>query len=361
MAGWLPHGPVVPTEPTLSRNWVAAAYDAVAGSPEIQPLLVSAVHLSTQAPAMVLPLVRRRRDGLQVIEFVPGMAGGRNPPILWASSPSSGTGMQDLCGAVYQAVRGADLLHLADMPETIAGRPNPLAAMANVTRPGVRDPILTLDDDWTEFWYGLERGFRKSLERAGRSFAELPGAAFRCERPGPRAAGIARDIERLFGGTGAHDGNAPAGVGAPFGPLLRGMAEGDPNDASTVVAALTVGDVVVAGLVAISAGSRCTVVGAVARGGEWSRYALRRVLIARTLRALHAEGDRAFDLGLAGDPAFVDRASGPARTLLGVGLALSRTGRDALGQAGPKTLMRRVLALGRPGGARRSRPSPSAT
>ena len=122
--------------PFQTRAWLATWYRAFCDGADHRPLiaLVHDTDVDARTPAverlvLVLPLVRRRRHGLPLVEYADRGITDYNLPIL---GPKGDTDAAAALDAVARAVRPYARLSLRKMPLSVSGTPNLLASVSHV-------------------------------------------------------------------------------------------------------------------------------------------------------------------------------------------------------------------------------------
>lgn len=123
--------------PFQTRAWLLPWYRIVAPAFGVSPLFATLRERASGRPLMLLPLCLRRRHGVLRVEFPDLGTSDYNAPLLapgFAPEMSMGDdGFAALWQDILAALPRADLICFEKMPETLAGRPNPLARLAGAT------------------------------------------------------------------------------------------------------------------------------------------------------------------------------------------------------------------------------------
>ena len=293
---------------------------------------------------MGLPLVRTREGAKRIIAFADGGLTDYNAPILaldGAPSESDGAGVWR---ALRAALPAADLLQFEKMPVTILGRPNPLASLPSSTPSSLIGNILHVPGSWDEWHWGLERTFRKELERSARVFEKHPGAAFRRYEPGAEAERVYGELKRLQAARIA-ELNLPYILDSePARSVYDDIAREGLRNGTAVLTALTIGDEVVAALLGITDGRHYAMTRLATPDARWKNFSPGRMVIERTMKMLHAEGFRAFDFTI-GDYSYKRRIGVTPVPMVEATLALSPLGWPEAGKAWLKAAVKRHPAL----------------
>ncbi|MCJ2083857.1 GNAT family N-acetyltransferase [Methylobacterium sp. J-090] len=274
--------------PFQDTAWLRAWYATLGARPGTRPVLVTVREAGTGRIALALPWVLERAGGLRVVGFADGGITDYNAALLGPAAPAGPEAWTRVAKAVRAALPPADLLHLTKLAGPVAGWPGtgPTALNGNLIR---------IDGPWEAFHRGLERTFRKELERSGRVFLRHDGAAFRQIQSGAEAASILDALEGL-------QRARIADLGLPYvldDPAIarhyRTLVERGLDDGSVVLTALTAGPEVVGALLGLRSGEHYAMVRLAAAGGAWRNVSPGRLLIARTMEHLHGHGARTFD------------------------------------------------------------------
>ena len=126
--------------------------------------------------------------------------------------------------------------------------------------------------------------------------------------------------------------------------IYESLTEKNLRDGSAVLGALAAGDKVVAALPGIRCGPDFAMVRLAAAGGEWKRCSPGRLVIERTMRALHERGVRRFDFTI-GDYPYKRRLGAVPKPLVEIISARSWRGLPEAGKARLKSFVRARPAL----------------
>ena len=249
-----------------------------------------------------MPLIRRLQNGIRIVEFADLELTDYNAPMLTAAAPRDAKVARalwrDLRAALRRMPGGADLIRLRKMPVDLDGRPNPLALLDGAGPCSLNGNALTTGDDFDTYRYSLDRTVRKELERSWRVFTRHPAAAFKIITDKNEALRILSTME-------IQQGTRMQQLGLNFilndetcAAFYRNLVGGGVDNGYVVVSALTVGEEVVATLLGIRAGSHYLMVRISNAGEKWSNCSPGRLIIERTMAALHKDGVRKFDFSV---------------------------------------------------------------
>lgn len=318
-----------PPTPFQHPQWVAAWYDAFAAAEGIEPLIAIVTDASTGEQAALLPLIRRRQNNIAIIEFADLDLTDYNAPLLGPAAPRDAKAAQALWRDLKTALRrlpgGADLIRLRKVAVDLDGRPNPLALLDEAGPCSLNGNIVTTGEDYDAWRYTLEKTVRKELERSWRVFTRDPAAGFEIVTDNNRAL-------RILSTTEVQQGTRMQSLGLNFilndetcAAFYRNLVRDGVGSGYALVTALTVGDEVVATLLGIRCGARYVMIRISNAGDKWSNCSPGRLIIERTMAALHKDGVREFDFSV-GNYAYKRRFGVVRLPLVDVSAALSWRG-----------------------------------
>jgi CelD/BcsL family acetyltransferase involved in cellulose biosynthesis len=317
--------------PTAFQNpqWYEAWYAAFADADGVSPVIAFVTDAATGEPAALLPLIRHRQGGIRTIEFADLDLTDYNAPLLGPAAPrdaaSARVFWRDLRGALRKLAGGADLIRLRKVAPDLDGRPNPLALLDAVAECPVNGNLVITDDDYDVWRHTLERTVRKELERSWRVFTRDSAASFVITADSDEAL-------RILATTEAQQGSRMQSLGVNFilndencAAFYRSLVRNGIASGYAIVSALTTGEEVVATLLGIRNGSRYVMIRISNAGDKWSNCSPGRLIIERTMAALHKQGVREFDFSI-GNYAYKRRFGVKRLPLLDVSAALSWRG-----------------------------------
>lgn len=247
-------------------------------------------------PCMLLPLVYEV-NGLRALRFADADVADNNAPVLGAAAPATPEAFRAAWIAALRAMPAADIVSIDKQPETIAGAPNPMRWLGRPQPCPLQSHPLTLAGSFEDYSRSRTKKFRKEQERVWRVFTRTPGAQFELVAGPERALAILSDMDRLQAVRMAEVGadyqlNEPNYRAFYKALVSRGIG------GSVVLGALTAGDETVAALLGVSNGHSVAFVRLAHAGGEWANCSPGRLVIERTLVALHERGIRDFDFSI---------------------------------------------------------------
>ncbi len=318
-----------PGTPFQDSRWLDAWYLAFAGGDDVEPLIAVITEAATGQRAALLPLVRRLQKGIRIVEFADLDLTDYNAPLLGPAAPRDARTARAMWRELKAALRrmqgGTDLIRLRKMPVDLAGRPNPLALLDSAGPCALNGNTVVTGEDFDAWRFSLERTVRKELERSWRVFARDPGAAF----------GMVSDRNealQILAVTEAQQGARMQQLGLNFilnneacAAFYRNLVSDGLGSGFAVVSALTAGEEVVATLLGVRSGSHYVMVRISNAGEKWSNCSPGRLIIERTMAALHRDGVRSFDFSI-GNYAYKRRFGVVPLALADVSAALSWRG-----------------------------------
>jgi CelD/BcsL family acetyltransferase involved in cellulose biosynthesis len=303
--------------PFQHPQWLDAWYGAFAGVDDVEPLLAVVTDAATGEQAVLLPLIRRLQKGIRIVEFADLDLTDYNAPVLGSAAPRDARAAaalwRDLKAALRRSRGGADLMRLRKMPVDLGVRRNPLALNGN---------IVVTGEDYDGWRFTLERTVRKELERSWRVFTRDPAAGFNIVADHDEALQVLSTTEVQQGTRMQHLGLNFVLNNETCAAFYRNLVRDGVGNGYAVVSALTVGDEVVATLLGIRSGARYVMIRISNAGEKWSNCSPGRLIIERTMAALHKDGVREFDFSI-GNYAYKRRFGVARLPLVDITAALS--------------------------------------
>jgi len=317
------------TTPFQHGRWLAAWYDAFASQPDVAPLLATVRDAATGEIALRLPLIRRKAGGLRIVEFADLELTDYNAPVLGPAAPRDAGPAELLWRELRRALRrlpdGADLVRFKKIPLDLAGVPNPLAMPRGAGPCSVNGNLVVTGDDFEQYRRSLKRDIRKVLDRCWRNFTKYPSAAFRVMTDPEDALRVLAVLDQQQGARMRQlDANFVLADGCN-GAFYRNLIRDNVASGYAVLSALTAGDEVVAILLGVRDGARYVMLRISNAGEEWSHCSPGRLVIDRTMAALHSQGVREFDFSV-GDYDYKRRFGATPVPLADISAALSWRG-----------------------------------
>ena len=179
------------------ETWRTAWYETLGRKAGAVPLAVTVVDTLQNRDVMALPLVRHKVDNLSIIEFADGGLTDYNAPILGAGAPTTAVDAEALWRTLRANLPAADVLRFTKMPGAIGAAPNPFALLSAARPSRFHGNILRVDGAWDEWHWGLERTFRKELERSSRVFEKKTASRFQRIMNAREAAHVYAQLQQI--------------------------------------------------------------------------------------------------------------------------------------------------------------------
>lgn len=288
--------------PFQERRWLDAWYAAFADADDVEPLIAVISNASTSEPVALLPLIRRLQNGIRIVEFADLDLTDYNAPVLGLTAPRDANSARalwrDLLTALRRLPEGADLVRLRKMPVDLGGSPNPLALLDDASRCSFNGNIVVTGDDFETYLRSLKRTMRKQLARSWRAFTRDPAATFKIVSDEIEARWILATMEVQQGARMQYLGLNFFLNDETCAAFYRNLVGKNLQSGYAVLTTLIVGTEVVATLLGVRTGSRYVMVRISNAGEKWSNCSPGRLIIDRTMAALHADGVREFDFSI---------------------------------------------------------------
>jgi CelD/BcsL family acetyltransferase involved in cellulose biosynthesis len=293
---------------------------------EASPLIAIVADGITGRRIALVPLILRVRHGVRIVEFADLNVTDYNAPLLADGVTFDAAEAQAMSQALVAALRklpgGADLVRLRKMPSRFEGRLNPLAVLGRPGSSSLNGNIINIGEDFEAYRASIKR---MQLPRSWRVFSRHPGAAFRMIDSVDEALDII-DV------TDAQQQARMQKLGLEFvlndqvhakfyrDVVRRGLPKG-----YAVVSVLACDEGIVATVLGIKQRDSFVFLRISNGGRRWANCSPSRLIIERTMAALHAQGMRRFDLSI-GNYAFKRRFGATQLRLADASIALSWRG-----------------------------------
>ena len=284
--------------------WFEAWYGAFK---EASPLIAIIVDGITGRRIALVPLVLRVRYGVRMIEFADLNVTDYNAPLLADGVTLDAAQARAMSQALVAALRklpgGADLIRFKKMPSGLAGGINPLALLGRAGSSSLNGNIIETGDDFEAYRTSIKR---IQMPRYWRVFCRHPGAVFR----------MTSSVDDALKAVDVLDAQQQARMqklGLEFvlndethARFYRDLVRHGLADGYVVVSTLTCDEAVVATMLGIRRDDYFVVLRISNAGARWAHCSPSKLVVERTMAALHAQGVRRFDLSV-GNYAFKRR------------------------------------------------------
>jgi CelD/BcsL family acetyltransferase involved in cellulose biosynthesis len=303
-----------------NTHWLAAWYGAF---DTVSPLIAIISDAATDRQLVLVPLIHRVQRGIRIVEFADLDLTDYNAPVLGLGDAID---PRALCRTLVAALRrlpdGVDLIRLRKMPACVDGRPNPLASLGGVGSCSLNGNLIVIGDDFEVYRASIKR---MQLPRSWRVFNRNPGATFRI------IAGVDEALA-LLDTTDAQQQARMQRLGLEFNlndepraKFYRDLVSRGVEAGYVIASALMCGQEIVATALGIRQGTAFVFLRISNAGKRWSACSPSRLIIERTMAALHQDGVRQFDLSI-GNYAFKRRFGAAQFPLTDVSIALGWRG-----------------------------------
>jgi CelD/BcsL family acetyltransferase involved in cellulose biosynthesis len=305
------------------KRWFEAWYGAF---DSVSPLIAMIHDATTHREVALVPLIRRVQRGIRLVEFADLDLTDYNAPLLGRDAPGDEAGARALCQALVAALRklpeGADLLRMQKMPAFIGGRPNPFVSLGRMGSCSLNGNLVETDDDFDAYRTSIKK---MQLPRSWRVFNRYPGAAFE----------IVDKVDEALKLLDLMDTQQHARMqclGLPFNlnegaraQFYRNLVTNGLQEGFAVVSSLKCNEGIVATVLGIRQEKTFIFLRISNAGRRWSHCSPSRLIVERTMTALHQDGVRTFDLSV-GNYAFKRRFGAVPLPLTDVSIALGWRG-----------------------------------
>ncbi|MEZ5841601.1 MAG: GNAT family N-acetyltransferase [Hyphomicrobiales bacterium] len=282
--------------PFQTLPWCRTLMEKVGGGAE--PVLVVVTDRDGR-DLMLLPLVRRQRNRLMVIEFIDFGYSDYNAPLLGTPHAIDADYMKTLWQAILEALPAADTLHLDKQPEQIGGVANPLVGLVGSRPVKLMSHGVALPEKWADFHeVVLSKRTAKSIRQQGRRLARAGKVTFIHSREGEKAA------EQLFDGLVELRIARFAKLGRDE-PLLddgvRSFYRSMVSAGKAMMMGIKVDGEIIAVLYGLVEGRSFSLLILAMASGDWEKYSPGLVMVESGMAHLHKTGFRYFDFTIGGE------------------------------------------------------------
>jgi CelD/BcsL family acetyltransferase involved in cellulose biosynthesis len=274
---------------------------------EASPLIAIVSDGITGRRIALVPLVLRVRHGVRIVEFADLNVTDYNAPLLADGVALDAAEAREVSKVLIAGLRqlsvGVDLVRLKKMPAKLATGFNPLALLGRAGSSSLNGNIIETGDDFEAYRTSIKR---IQMPRYWRVFSRHPGATFRIMSSVDEALKTldvldAQQQERMqkLGLEFVLNDKAHAHFYRDL--VRRGLADG-----YAVVSALTCDEAVVATMLGVRQDDYFVVLRISNAGARWSHCSPSKLVVERTMAAIHEQGVRRFDLSV-GNYAFKRR------------------------------------------------------
>ena len=290
------------TGPFQTTPWLTAWYTTLGTTPGVQPLLASIRRRGDERLMMALPLLLHRNGRLRRIEFADLGVTDYAAPLLTPDCPLQPQQIRAMFAALRRALPRADLFRVHKCAATIGALANPMLQLSGMRPSTLNGNLVTIGEDFDAWRSTLPKPHRKGMERAWRVFSRHDNATFRLAEDADDATRLLQDLESQQRVNIAKKG-WPYLLDQPGYPdFYRRLLADGLHDGTTVLSALTAEGETVAALLGIRRGDYYAMLRVGSSVERWRHCSPGRLVMERTLAALHRDGVRRFDLTIGNYP-----------------------------------------------------------
>ncbi len=281
--------------PFQTTRWMQSWVETVGAEPGIQALPVVVYETTANQPIMLLPLVLNYSDTLKKIEPADLGLSDYNAPIIASNLLLSKQETAQIWQAVKAVLPPHDMLLITKTPEKIEGKANPFYTVKNANKSPLNGNILSIKTPWEAYHWGLERTFRKEIERSWRVFEKHVQARFENVTNTDDASRILLELEDQQSARMAEIG-ADYSLDKPdMTAFYRNIVQNGVGDQSVRLTALRVGNEIASALLGVTNGTAYSMVRLSTGDKKWKNCSPGRLLIYKTMEYMHAQSFDTFD------------------------------------------------------------------
>ncbi len=293
---------------------------------EAQPLIAIIGDTFTRQKVALVPLIRHVRRGVRIVEFADLNVTDYNAPILRPGVKFDVAEAAAMSRALIAELRnlpgGVDLVRFQKMPSKLSGGVNPLALLGREGSSSLNGNVVEIGDDFDAYRTSIKR---IQMPRYWRVFSRYPGARFRMISSVDEALQILDVMDRQQHARMNKLSSKFVLNDALYARFYRNLVKRGLPEGYVVVAALICDEAIVATLLGIRQDDHFIVLRVSNAGERWSHCAPSRLVIERTMAALHVQGVRRLDLST-GNYAYKRRFGAVKLPLTDASVALSWRG-----------------------------------
>lgn len=290
------HGHGIVQSPFQTTEWLDCWYRAFA-SDTVEPIFIEVREQASGASVFALPLICHIVNGRKVISFADLEVTDYNAPLLGARPPQTIDACRQAWNAVSRALPACDLCVFEKMPERIGTLPNPLTQALGGEVSHLFGNLVQTGESLEAWRATLDGHARGEFARLWRVFAKNPDARFIRAHTVAEATPLLFWLEKWQSRRSAELGRSSDDyrLDQPrYAGLYRDFLRRHCDSGQVVLTALACGERIVAVSYAIASGTYYAHV-RIAFDPEFSKASPARLLLERSVTALHAEGYRNFD------------------------------------------------------------------
>ncbi|MGE0231112.1 MAG: GNAT family N-acetyltransferase [Flavobacteriaceae bacterium] len=291
------------------RRWLSLWYRSFCADGRLRPVIAVVTagapddaRIDPATVAMVLPLVRRTRYFLPVVEFADRGVSDYNLPLLGPRCPADPAMMDMAFLALKRALRPYALLRLRKMPAHVDGRCNPFGLLADTRPESLQAHNLRLSEGEGPFLQRLGKKKRSEIQRIGRALSQMGPTSFSVAAGAEERNAVFDVIRRAQRQRVPQKGDRYFLEDEGYREFYQSLVD-DPEFAGMVtISGIWVGGAPVAGLLGLRHGNRYIGLRiGQSDDAEITRLGLGKVLLAETAQWAIDQGLEIFDFSLGGN------------------------------------------------------------
>ncbi|MBL8330588.1 MAG: GNAT family N-acetyltransferase [Rubrivivax sp.] len=283
--------------PFQHSSWLRSWYECLGRQAGTQPLLLAIRAEGDPTDALLLPLVRQRQGLMSVVSCADAGITDYNAPLAREGLNLSAGDARALWTAIAQALRGNDLLRLDKLVAGPGAGTNAWLQMLSTQDSELFGNRFRVNEQYADWMTHLGKHARKEFERCWRVFQRVPDARFVRAQTVEQGLQLLRQLAQLQHARQAQTPgyflDQPGYDGFYEHYLQAHLASG-----RCVLTALIAGDEMAAGLFGIFDGERYTMLRMAMGGESWKSCAPGKLLLERSIHAMHEQGCREFDFSI---------------------------------------------------------------
>ncbi|MGA2055052.1 MAG: GNAT family N-acetyltransferase [Bradyrhizobium sp.] len=293
---------------------------------EASPLIAIVRDAADGRKLALVPLIRRVRHGVRIVEFADLNVTDYNAPLLRPGVTFDVSEARVLSRALVAALRkapgGVDLVRLQKMPSGLVSGINPLALLGREGSSSLNGNIIETGDDFEAYRISIKR---LQMPRYWRVFNRHSGATF-------RTIDSVDEALRIIDVMDAQQNARMQKLGLKFvlndevhARFYRDLVRRGSPKGYAIVSALICDEAVVATMLGIRLDDYFAVLRISNAGACWAHCSPSKLVVERSMAALHEQGVRRFDLSV-GNYAFKRRFGAKQFPLTDASIALGWRG-----------------------------------
>ena len=278
-------------------SWLRSWYACLGQQDGVEPLLLSARPVGAQADALLIPLVKRREGLLTVVEHADGGITDYNAPVMREGSRFSGGDARALWAELRCALQGCDVLRLDKLAAGSGAQANPWLLMLPTRASELFGNRFRAHERYADWMTHIGKHARKEFERCWRVFNRSPDARFVMASHVDEGLALLRQLASLQHARQAETPGYRLAEPA-YASFYEHFLRHNLDSGRCVMTALMDGEQMVAGLLSVFDGERFTMLRIAMAGEPWKACAPGKLLLERSIHAMHQRGCREFDFAI---------------------------------------------------------------